>query len=376
MVTYPQHLSIVEYKKEHTVKIDRIEWWQVNQFVHQEMVNSPDYAETHERWDLVPKFIVRLHTDDGHYGVGETQRGAQQEGVEAACRALIGVDPLALNLRQIPLGAAPGMLYKAMEVAVFDLVGRIRGMSMSQLLGGACRDAVATSYWAGLQNPDYSVAAAERAREGGFTCMKIKIMHGMDVIARLEKMLAVAPDLHFIVDAMQRYEDLDEMRELSHRLADLQVICIEDPLPKDRLDWYEVLRREAPTPIALHLGSTKQILDALAADAVDIFNCSPASLVEFVRMVDVAGAAGKPCWHGSGVDLGILDLGYIHACAVPENATIAHDILCEQLHVDDFVLHMPPRSGERVAVPTEPGHGGELDMDAVREYLLAAGEVR
>ena len=194
------------------MKIDRIEWWQVNQFVHQEMVNSPDYAETHERWDLVPKFIVRLHTDDGHYGVGETQRGAQQEGVEAACRALIGVDPLALNLRQIPLGAAPGMLYKAMEVAVFDLVGRIRGMSMSQLLGGSCRDAVATSYWAGLQNPDYSVAAAERAREGGFTCMKIKIMHGMDVIARLEKMLAVAPDLHFIVDAMQRYEDLDEMR--------------------------------------------------------------------------------------------------------------------------------------------------------------------
>ena len=40
-------------------------------------------------------------------------------------------------------------------------------------------------------------------------------------------------DLHFIVDAMQRYDDLGEMRELSRRLGPLQVICIEDPLPKD-----------------------------------------------------------------------------------------------------------------------------------------------
>jgi hypothetical protein len=121
--------------RENAVKIDRIEWWQVNQFVHQEMVNSPEYAATHERWDLVPKFIVRLHTDEGHYGVGETQRGAGQEAVEAACRSLIGADPLAINLRQIPLGAAPSIAYKAIEVAVFDLVGRIRAMSMSQLLG-------------------------------------------------------------------------------------------------------------------------------------------------------------------------------------------------------------------------------------------------
>ena len=58
------------------MKIDRIEWWEVDQFVHQEMVNSPEYAQTHEQWDLVPKHIIRLHTDDGHYGVGETSRGA------------------------------------------------------------------------------------------------------------------------------------------------------------------------------------------------------------------------------------------------------------------------------------------------------------
>jgi muconate cycloisomerase len=201
-------------------------------------------------------------------------------------------------------------------------------------------------------------------------------MHGMDVVGRLETMLKVAPDLHFIVDAMARYDDLGEMLELSRRFADLQVICIEDPLPKDKLDWYRILREEEPTKIALHIGSARQILEAVEADAVDIFNCAGGTLWEWVDMVGLAGVAGKPCWHGSGVDLGILDLSYIHVCAVADNATVAHDILSAQLHLDDFVVEMPERDGERIRVPEGPGLGGELDMGAVREYLISEGEIR
>lgn len=358
------------------MKIDRAEWWQVDQFVHIEMVNSPEYADAHERWDTVPKVILRLHTDEGHSGIGETPRGTDPRDVEAACRALLGEDPLALPLRRLPLGDAPNVVYQGVECALFDLVGRARGMRVGELLGGYARDEVTTSYWAGLQAPQYSVAAAEAARDGGYGCVKIKITQGMDVIRRLEKMLEVAPDLRFIVDAMQRYDDLGEMLELSRQLARFHVICIEDPLPKDHYDWYRILREEEPTPIALHLGSTRQIVEALKADAADIFNCSPASLVEFVRMVDVAGAAGKPCWRGSGVELGLLDLSFIHACAVAENATVPHDILSTPLHVDDFIVDMPERQGDRIRVPDGPGLGGELDMEAVERFTRASGEVR
>ena len=94
------------------MKIDRIEWWEVDQFVHQEMVNSPEYARTHEQWDLVPKHIIRLHTDDGHYGVGEASRGAARGDLETACRSLLGVDPLTLNLRRIPLRQDISLIYR------------------------------------------------------------------------------------------------------------------------------------------------------------------------------------------------------------------------------------------------------------------------
>ncbi len=357
------------------MKIDRIEWWEVNQFVHQEMVNSPEYADTHEQWDLVPKFILRLDTDDGHYGVGETSRGVQRTDIESAGRQLLGADPRRVSLRQLPIDGMPWPTARGFEVGLFDLVGRVRGMSVSELLGGACRDHVISSYWAGLQTPEHSLAAATAARDGGYSCLKFKIMKGMPVIERLQRMREVAPDLRFIVDAMQRYDDLEEMKELVRQMADLNVVCLEDPLPRDRHDWYRQLRQEGEIPIAQHLGSTQAVLEALQQDAVDIFNCSPVSLVEFVRMADLAGVAGKPCWHGSGVDLGLLDLAYIHACAVPEAATIPHDILSTPLHVDDFVIDMPLREGERIAVPDAPGLGGELDMGAVEQFLISNGEI-
>jgi muconate cycloisomerase len=357
------------------MKIDRIEWWEVDQFVHQEMVNSPEYAQVHEQWDLVPKCIIRLHTDDGHYGVGESPRGTALNELESACRGLLGLDPLSLNLRRIPLQSG-GNVYRCIETAVFDLVGRVRSMRVGELLGGYCRDQVVSSYWAGLQSPEYAPAAAAGARDGGYSCLKIKVMHGMDVVDRLQRMLDVAPELRFIVDAMQRYDSYEEMCMLAQRCAELNVLCIEDPLPKNQLDSYKTLREETGVKIALHLGSTRAIIEALEADAADIFNCSPSSMVEFVRMADVAATADKPCWHGSGVDLGILDLAYIHATAVADAATVPHDILSTPLHVDDFVVDMPKRSGERIAVPTEPGLGGELDMDAVQRYVRTQGEWR
>lgn len=355
--------------------VERVEWWEVNQFVHQEMVNSPEYARTHERWDLSPKFLVRLHTGDGHYGVGESPRGTPRETIEAGARALLGQDPTALNLRSLPLTGDAARAYRPYETAVFDLVGRIRGMRAGDLLGGIARDEVVTSYWAGLQAPEYSVTAARAAADGGYGCLKIKIMHGMDVLERLRLMHEAAPEVHFIVDAMQRYDDLGEMLDLARRMEPYNVVCIEDPLPRDYLDWYRIMREEAPIPIAIHLGSTKQILEALKADAADIFNCSPSSMVKFVQMVDAAEAAGKPCWHGSGVDLGILDLACIHACAVVPNATVPSDILSTPLHLDDFVVEMPARRGDHIAVPEGPGLGGELDMAAVDQYLIAKGEL-
>jgi hypothetical protein len=96
---------------------------------------------------------------------------------------------------------------------------------------------------------------------------------------------------------------------LGQRCADLNVLCIEDPLPKARLV------QEAAG------GSRHADRPALKFDA---------------RSYQGLGSR-----RGSGVYLGILGLSYIHATAVVEGATIPHDILSTPLHLDDFVVRMP-----------------------------------
>ncbi len=48
---------------------------------------------------------------------------------------------------------------------------------------------------------------------------------------------------------------------------------------------------------------------AIQLEAVDYFNFN-CGIANFVRLSDIAEAAGIPCWHGSEVDLGILEASY------------------------------------------------------------------
>ena len=49
------------------------------------------------------KWIVELETDEGIAGIGESHRGIQEESVQTGGKALIGMDPLRMNLRDLPI---------------------------------------------------------------------------------------------------------------------------------------------------------------------------------------------------------------------------------------------------------------------------------
>src|SRR5262245_50544663 len=54
-------------------------------------------------FDQIPKWIVRVHTDDGPVGVGESSRGEVPEAIECGIKALIGKDPRQFALHELPL---------------------------------------------------------------------------------------------------------------------------------------------------------------------------------------------------------------------------------------------------------------------------------
>jgi len=131
-------------------------------------------------------------------------------------------------------------------------------------------------------------------------------------------------------------------------------------------------------PIAMHLGDGPGISRASRAGAgkgvVDCVNLG-GSLVGFLRNAAVAEAAGLSCWHGSGIDLGIIDTSYVHAAAAAPNCTMASDFVGSWTREDDLIVEPIPFVDGFVPTPIKPGLGCEIDHAALERYTKAHEEV-
>jgi len=98
-------------------------------------------------------------------------------------------------------------------------------------------------------------------------------------------------------------------------------------------------------------------------------------MVEFVRMASMASAYGSHVWHGSGVDLGVAEHSYLHACAAAHACVLPSDLVGSWVREHMLVVSPMTFTDGHVAVPDAPGLGCELDMDAVRHYSVARLDV-
>jgi len=363
------------------MKITSVEIWTVVVPSIPGRVNSPEWVPQ-VGWDAVPKHLVRLNTDAALHGTGETNRGVSVDGVRRGARALLGRDPEALTLQNIfepradgseeVLRIGRGPAYPAFEMAVFDLVGKARGLPVHALLGGAVRDKVRVDYWMGSQTPEDGKKTVARALEHGFRGVKIKCKIEEPVFERLQAMLEVAgPDFKVTVDPNERFRTAEQTIELAGRLGPLgNVEVFEDPIPKADLEGYVKIHEAIDIPVAMHLSSGDGVIRAVKAGVVDCVNLA-GSLVGFLRNACVADAAGLRCWHGSGVDLGVMETSYIHAVSAAPNCTMASDIVGSWVRESNLIQEPFTFADGFLPVPMEPGLGCELDLLAVERYCQA-----
>jgi L-alanine-DL-glutamate epimerase-like enolase superfamily enzyme len=96
---------------------------------------------------------VRVHTDNGIVGLGETFFGAQAVAAwihESAAPALLGMDPLAIERHWQALVGFVGSTStgvenrgrSAIDIALWDILGQVTGQPLYQLLGGAVRECI------------------------------------------------------------------------------------------------------------------------------------------------------------------------------------------------------------------------------------------
>lgn len=328
-------------------------------------------------FDRVPKFILKVHTDAGIVGLGETHRmtgGSVSEAADRlreAAERICGTNVLDYNLSRLQLPVETDR--SAFEVAFYDIIGKAVGWPVWRLLGGMAQSRVPVHYWCGKRLTTEELrAVAERAVEGGFAGIKMK--RSYPLVHALKTFASVSAELKITLDLMGSYPDeflpvAREMEQVGNLLA------IEDPPPRtDALEEYHRLGEQIGVPIAMHLYINRKgvpgMVDAISSRACSVFNLGAGSMAEFVARSYLAGEADIPVWHGSAHELGILDAANLHACAAAPNCTYPSDILSHQ-RVHDLLVEPIQIRDSHAIVPDGPGLGIELDEDAVRRYQVA-----
>ena len=302
--------------------------------------------------------IIKVHTDEGVYGLGEGGRGESYAGTEAKW---VGVDPLTLNLTT--MGGA-------MAMAMFDLVGKALGVPAHRLMGSRHWEKVPVGYWSPPLEPREFAAMAETGARLGYRTHKLKA-RPWNIVETVELMTkAAGPDYGIIVDPNFTFGDLHTSLKLAEQLEKYNIQAFEDPfqyLP----GWhqYRDFRRHSRIPLAPHLGDGRQVMSAIRAEAADLFNLG-GTVEQSLVCAGMAEAAGMPVWlQVVGLGLGVSGAYGTHVHAVVRNATVPSDCLHFTRENDLIGGALEPKDG-LVRVPDGPGLGVELDMTAVEKYRV------
>lgn len=367
------------------LKITRVELFSVAVPFQPDIVNSPELAKKDlaaygkdalEMVDKTPHIIIKVHTDSGLFGIGDTGRGAPMAGAQKNAEYLKGKNVMDLDLSRLHLPDSRSA--EAFETACYDAVGKAMGWPVYQLLGGLAQEKIAANYWCGRKNPQDVRRVAERTVKGGFKVLKMKC-HDFDdpIVATVRAVADAAPGVKVNVDFNETYPEVDRFLPMGRALEAIgNMHTFEDPIPGNDMAGYTKMARELQTPVTRTVSTPETIYATCKAEACDYINTSegPApisSLMQFVINSAVAGGAGRPVWHGSGCELGVRDAAMIQVCAAAGNCTLPSDII-SHLRVHDLLVHRLQFKDGYIKVPTTPGLGVELDEDAVQRYRYKA----
>jgi muconate cycloisomerase len=332
------------------------------------------------QFDQLPKLIVKLELESGVTGWGELYRNHDWRVVEEMARMLVETDIGSLALQKLPF--AYSREYDGFECAIWDATAKVHGLRVADLLGGPLKTKVKVGAWSSYRHVEEIEELVSGFQQQGYDCIKFKCDLDDDVNTWCGIIADAAPGMQVILDPNERWAYAHEARKRMDQLREIgNVLCLEDPIPRWKLDDYAALRTYSSIPIVLHVSLPyimhgQRIHDAIQAiqrHAVDGFNFN-GGLADFQRLDHIAGAAGLPCWHGSEVDLGILEAMYVHSSAAASSCIWPGDIFGRMIREHDLLktpLEMEP---PYVLLPEGPGLGVEPDEQAIAHYQTKGKE--
>ncbi|HEX4886391.1 MAG TPA: mandelate racemase/muconate lactonizing enzyme family protein [Casimicrobiaceae bacterium] len=347
--------------------------------------------------------IVEVVTDAGLSGWGEALcQGLQPPEIAAAAvrsalrPLLLGADATRPEVlwhrmynqsRDYGLKGAVIGAISAVDIALWDLLGKALGRPVHALLGGAFRDRVqayATGFYRvqGRGEAQRLAAEAERHYAGGFRAMKVKLGFGLDddlaVMRAIGAALGDAP-VTLMIDTNHAYGVADAIR-LGRALDGFRLRWYEEPVTQEDLAGYREVRGAVGCPIA---GGENEFTlfgfrDLVASRGVDIVQPDIAAAGGFTACRHIAALAHA---HGVAVNPHVWGSAIGQAASLHLLATlpVAHPSLFASEPILEYDQSSHPFRRELVAapivhedgwvrIPEAPGLGVEVNRDVLERY--------
>jgi L-alanine-DL-glutamate epimerase-like enolase superfamily enzyme len=330
--------------------------------------------------DFVDVFYVKIQTDDGITGIGAGSvvpngRGDPfVEGVEAvksATRSLfVGKDPLQIDPLMNALHAALQRYARhkaAIELALYDLMGKALNVSLSTLLGGSSRDVIPVLRMLSLGSPAEMAETASTFVEQGYRHLKVKL--GTDPAGDLERFKtvrrAVGPTVNLTVDFNGAYDTATAIRVITS-LAAHGLTMVEQPVPGTDLGGMAAVTQAVEPVILADQGvdSAREVLQVAcghAAQAVSIKLLKFGGLRESLAAARVCEAAGLICHMGGMATSCLIDAAQAHFVSATPSVVTPCEIGEFEALQGDRVEGLAVVDGN-LQVPTGPGLGITLTV--------------
>jgi L-alanine-DL-glutamate epimerase-like enolase superfamily enzyme len=364
------------------MKISAIDTWIVSvPYTHRE--NSAQVNR-----DGVTDVIVKVTTDDGLVGWGESCSGANVESVHEAVRSFI---PIVLgrnpwnrealwhdcfhrgiwNFRQGTFNFA----WAGIDIALWDLCGKASGQPLYNLLGGLRRGSVEYYYYlpygADLKTIETECKTGVATGHGVFY---IKV--GVDVEREIEtiKLIreTIGPTGKIRIDANEAWTVSEAARYLE-RFDEWNIDYAEQFVPADPVENMIELKRKTKVPLASNEGLWRlaDAWDVIKKRACDVLCFSPywvGSIGHFHRLASVASLEGiATCKHSHG-ELGLAAAASQHVLLTLPQIVRGHQHTASIMADDVLTSSLPIATGPHWGVPDGAGLGVTVDEAKVKKY--------
>ncbi|MDR7523439.1 MAG: enolase C-terminal domain-like protein [Armatimonadota bacterium] len=350
--------------------------------------------------------VVRLRTDDGLEGWGETPCLPDWGGaymryygetpgtvrhvlLDLLLPVLRNEDPLAIGrIHAVMDQVIKGHPYAkaALDIALHDLKGKALGVPVYDLLGGRVRQWVPVGHSIGLMDVEPAVEEALAVVREGIRHIKVKGGPDPDRDVRVVEAVraAVGEAVELRLDANQAYTVPVAIRTL--RVMERWHLAFAEQ-PAEGIDELATIARAVRTPLmadesawtcrdVLHLYTTG------AARYVSLYVTKPGGLYRARQMAAVLEAAGMEADLGGSAEFGIANAANLHLGAASPAVTLPAIIpvttvagreqteVAGRIYTDDIVAEPFEYRQGALRVPDGPGLGITVDEDKLRRYRV------